>query len=323
MKKKQPLFIANDQNEKNSYGFFVDTSGIDLKSRFEQNPICLNNHNNDTQDVLGTWIDIEIKEGKLLMRPDFDTQEERGLEVARKVEAGIIKGCSLGIMFNPEDMINDNGKVVLKKCVLFEVSIVAVPSNANAIALFTMNGEKLSEQEVQSLCLQLQTPKPFENQNNMKIILTHLQLPEGSTEEVILSAIKDTEAKLTASQNEVATLKAENQALKDAENGRNKAELEAELALAVKDGRIDEAGKAPILELTHESAMKLLKSLPIRKTVKEQMQDGEGKKPYEGMNFQELRAKNLLVKLKAEDPELYAEKFEEEFGKKPADYKSK
>lgn len=316
---KAPLFITNDQNQKNSYGFYVDTAGIDLQQRFEANPVCLNNHSNDTKDVLGTWTDIEVKDGKLFMRPDFDTEDPEGKEVVRKVLAGKLKGCSLGILFDPADMVNENGKIILKKCVLFEVSIVAVPSNGNAIALFNMNGEQLSEQEIKSLCLSLQTAKPFNNDKTMKKLTAHLQLAEGSTEEVILEAVKAVEAKLTASKNEYAELKTKYDILENTVKAKQKEELEAELALAVKDGRIDEAGKAPILELAHDSAMKLLKSLPVRKSVKDQIKDDE-KDPetiYGKLSWEELDKGNKLAKLKADFPDYYEERFEQHFGKKP------
>lgn len=316
---KAPLFLTNDQDQKNSYGFYVDTAGIDLKQRFETNPVCLNNHSNDTKAVLGKWIDIEVKEGKLFMRPDFDTEDPEGKEVVRKVLGGTIKGCSLGILFDPKDMVNENGKLILKKCVLFEVSIVAVPSNGNAIALFNMDGEQLTEQEIKSLCLKLQTAKPF-NENTMKLLTAHLQLAEGSTEEVILEAVKAVEAKLTASKNEYAELKTKFETLETSVKDNQKKELEAELALAVKDGRIDEAGKAPILELAHESAMKLLKSLPIRKSVKEQIKedDKDPETVYGKLSWSDLDKGNKLAKLKADFPDYYAERFEQQFGRKPS-----
>lgn len=316
---KAPIFLTNDQDIRNSYGFHVDTAGIDLQSRFDSNPVCLNNHSNDTKDVLGKWIDIEVKDGKLYMRPDFDTEDNTGKEVVRKVLAGTIKGCSLGIMFDPADLVNENGKIILKKCVLFEVSIVAVPSNGNAIAMFNMQEEPIPEQEIKSLCLSLKTAKPFENENKMKLLTAHLQLAEGSTEEAILTAVKATETLLTTSKNDYAALKVKFDALETANKTKETEELTAELALAVKDGRIDEAGKAPILELSHESAMKLLKSLPIRKPVKGQIDENNQSDldKYAKLSWSELDKGNHLSKLKADFPDYYAERFENQFGRKP------
>lgn len=317
---KAPLFLTNDPNERNSYGFFVDTAGIDLKSRFEPNPVCLNNHNNDTKDVLGKWIDIEIKDGKLYMRPDFDTQDPEGKEVVRKVLAGTIKGCSLGIMFDPADMVKENGKIILKKCILFEVSIVAVPSNGNAIALFSMDGKQLSETEIKTLCLSLKSPEPKkENHKTMKLLTTHLQLAENADETAVLTAVKDIEAKLTASKNETAELKTKYDALKAAQDAKEKAELEAELSAAVTDGRIDEAGKAHFQELSHESAMKLLKAIPKRKSVQSEVKEGSSDplEQYEKLSWSQLDKGGHLATLKLNHPEYYAERFKKQYNREP------
>jgi len=315
---KAPLFVVSDEAVLNSYGFCVLTSGINYEERFKDNPICLNNHNNDTRHVLGSWIDIEVKDGKLFMRPVFDTKDTDGMEVVRKVLSGTIKASSIGIMFDPVDMVLMNDRLTLTKCVLFEVSIVAVPSNANAIALFNMAGQQLSEQEIKSLCLSIQPDKHFNN-NTMKLLTTHLQLAENATEEAILSAIKAVELKLTESENTNKTLKTKIKTLEDAAKEKDTAELTTELTAAVKDGRIDEAAKATFLELSHESAMKLLKSLPKRKSVANEIEAGE-KTPeemYGKLSWSELDKTNKLGKLKADFPDYYAERFEQHFGKKP------
>lgn len=317
---KAPLFITNDETVLNSYGFAVETSGINTEERFKENPICLNNHINDTKNVLGKWIDIEVKDGKLLMRPVFDTEDNEGKEVVRKVLNGTIKGCSLGIMFNPEDLVNENGRLILKKCILFEVSIVAVPSNGNAIALFNMDGKLLSETEIKSLCLSLQTINPFNQDKQMKLLTAHLQLPEGSTEDAILLALKAIEKNLTDSKNETAQLQIKYDALKKESDDNKKLELETELTLAVKDGRIDEASKATFLELSHESAIKLLKNLPKRKSISSEVENDGGKTPeeiYGKLSWSELDKGNKLTKLKADFPEYYSDRFEQQFGRKP------
>ena len=196
---KKLTFIANDETKLNSYGFSVLTSGIDLEERFKENPVCLNNHQNDTKSVLGT--NPQKDNGQLLLTPDFDTEDPEGKEVVRKVLAGKLKGCSMGIMFNPDDLVNMDGVLVLTKCVLFEVSIVAVPSNANAIRLYKSEDEEYTEQEIKSLCLNLKTAKPFKENKTMKLLTAHLQLADNATENEILLAVKGLEDKLTKAQN--------------------------------------------------------------------------------------------------------------------------
>ena len=75
---KPNYFLVNDERKKNSYGFHVETAGIDLKERFEGNPVCLNDHTNSTKAVLGTWSDFKSENGTLSMIPEFDTEDKIG-----------------------------------------------------------------------------------------------------------------------------------------------------------------------------------------------------------------------------------------------------
>lgn len=317
---KAARFFVNDQNIKNSYGFFVETSGINLSERFEGNPICLNNHNNNTKDVLGTWIEFKVENGILSMIPEFDTEDTDGKEVVRKVLAGKLKGCSMGIMFDPKDMVNENGKLILKKCVLFEVSIVAVPSNANSISLFNMNNEPITEKEIKSLCLNLQTANPFENNHTMKILLAHLQLAEGTNEEAVLLAVKAIETQLTTSKTEYTELKTKFDALETQQTAKLQGEYDALKAVALKDGRIDAAAVVPIEALPVEKRIDLLNNLPKRNKIADQLNDGNETSPegkYGKLSWSELDKGNYLSKLKADHPDYYTERYELHFGNKP------
>lgn len=313
-------FIINDESAENSYGFRVLTSGISL-DRFNENPICLKDHRNDTKSVLGTWVNLS-KDGKLLKgEVKFDTQDEEGKEVQRKVENGTIRGCSMGLRFKPEDLIYSGKDVVLTKCELFEVSIVAIPSNASSITLYTEEGEILTEQEIKQLCLSAQTYKFNPTNNKMKIIYQHLQLGDNASEADVLGAIKGIEAKLTASDAEVVRLKAELQTLKDAKTAELTAKLTAEVDIAIKDGRIDAAQKETFLKLDPETGVQLLSGLPKRNPVAEEIEGKEGgnkkREAYAKLSYDELFKGNKLAALKAEFPDLFEEKYEEKYGKKP------
>ncbi|MCW0509508.1 HK97 family phage prohead protease [Riemerella anatipestifer] len=306
-------FILNDETKINSKGFRVLNSGINL-TRFLDNPVCLNNHSNNTKDVLGSWENLSVEGSHLTASPEFDTEDPDGKEVVRKVNAGKIKACSIGIFIEPNGMELINDELVVTKCELFEASIVAVPSNANAIALYNEHGEILSDEEVTSLCLSAKNQQS--KLNTMKQVIAYLQLDANADETAIIGAVKAIEAKLTASENEKATLKAENEALKKAESDRKKALLTAEVEQAVKDGRLDEAGKAPILEMAHDSAMALLKALPKRKSVSEQLKGDEEKlAAFDKMTWDELDKGNHLASLKADYPDYFAERKKRQFGK--------
>ena len=152
MPKKKP-FVFNDESVKNSYGFSIPTKGISLK-RFKKNPVMLDSHYNSTHSVLGYWENITTDKGLLTGVPVFDSEDENVTVIEGKVERGFIKSCSMGISFNREDLKLVAGVLILEKCELYEVSIVAVPSNANSIRLYADGSETpLTDDEVQNLCL--------------------------------------------------------------------------------------------------------------------------------------------------------------------------
>ncbi|MCK0200649.1 HK97 family phage prohead protease [Ornithobacterium rhinotracheale] len=306
-------FILNDERVTNSYGFRVKTAGINLK-RFLSNPVCLNNHRNNTKDVLGSWEDVSVEEHLLTATPKFDTEDVDGKEVVRKVERGVLKGCSMGFTFNPKDMVMENGVLTLTKCELTEASICAIPSNAASVVLYNQNGDTLSEQEIKAICLQAEN-EYIKTKNEMKELTAHLQLEENANESAILNAVKSIEAKLTASETEKVALKAEIEALKKVETERQTATLTAEVEKAVKAGKLDEAGKAPILAMPYEGAMALLAALPERKSITAQLKDNESKlAKFDKMTWDELDKGNHLAMLKAEHPEYFAERKKQQFG---------
>lgn len=320
MKNKKKRFVLSDGNTINSYGFRVLTAGIDLE-RFRANPVCLNEHKNSTKDVLGTWTEIE-QEGHLLTAvPNFDTEDTEGKEVVRKVNNGTIKGCSIAVKFRHENIQLIDDVPVITKCELLEASICAIPSNANSVVLYNQDEQLLTEEEIQQLCLSVQEPKnQSETQKTiaMKQLTAHLQLTEGAGEAEILTAVKGIEAKLTASETEKKQLKDELDTLKKEKEDEQKAKLTAELDQAVKDGRLDEAGKEPLMALSYDAAMKVLNSLPKRQSVAGQLQNPEAQlSNFDKMTWEELDKGNHLAQLKAENPDYYKERFRLRFGKEP------
>lgn len=151
-------FVFNDQNQVNSYGFRIITSGINLK-RFKKNPMMLNNHWNSTSNVLGRWENVKVDKDLLLGEPVFDMDDEDAALVAGKVDREFIKSCSMGISFNREDLQIIGDELIMTKCELYECSIVAVPSNANSIRLYNQAGELLKDEDVKELCLSLMPEK--------------------------------------------------------------------------------------------------------------------------------------------------------------------
>ena len=215
-----PRFVLNDEKVANSYGFHILSAGISLE-RFLANPVMLDGHNQNNHSVIGSWQNVVLEEGKLFAEPLFDMQDENAKMIAGKVERGVIRGASMGIAFHKKDLAYEGGAVLLKKCSLFEASIVAIPSNANALRL-QMDGVEVSEEQIKELCLSFSKTNPI-NTVDMKIQLTQLALvalgmnascKELSAEEIetaILALSKDRDEEQVAAY--VAKEKAQREAL--------------------------------------------------------------------------------------------------------------
>lgn len=323
MSKKR--FVLNDESVKNTYGFRVLTSGIKL-DRFNTNPVCLNNHSNNTKDVLGEWINIEIKDGVLSAEPDFDTEDADGKEVVRKVDAGRIKGCSMGIIFDPDKMLFTAGELILSESELLEGSIVAVPSNANSITLYTTDGVMMNENEVKNLCLSLGTPenKPNTNTNfNMKKILLSAmafhalgfaQNTQSIEEPELDKAVMDLKATADKSALELEKTKRELKAYQDAEQITKTQNIDKMVDLAVQEGRITADNAKTYKDLAAQNfdlAANTLKSLPVKTELGADgiiIPKGKGGEPMTDEKFQALSAQEQLD-FKTSNPAEYQKLF--------------
>lgn len=314
MPKPKP-FVFNDESVANSYGFIIPTSGISLK-RFKQNPIMLDSHWNSTKSVLGKWEDVKVENGQLTGVPVFDSEDEDVTKIQGKVERGFIKSCSMGVTFRREDLKMVAGKLVLEKCELYEVSIVAVPSNANSIRLYAPDSDTpLKDEEVKDLCLSIEGVDPnieTQNENNdkMKITLTQAAaLALGFAATQLEHDVEDVNAaigKLSA-EKQAAELKLE--ILENDQKEAAKKAIENKVELAIKAGKIpaDKKEKFVSLGLADEALLDdTLGSIPAKKSLAAQIENnGEDAGEVKSMDdFQKLSLEAQLA-FKNDQPEAY------------------
>jgi hypothetical protein len=299
-------FVLNDETVANTYGFYISTSGIDL-SRFEKNPVMLSSHWNDNAAVLGKWIDLQKTGSTLSGLPDFDLEDEAVKPIAGKVMRGYINGCSMGILFNREDMLMLDGKIFLTKCQLAEVSIVPVPSNANAVRLMYENGTELKEEEIKSLCLSIAPKaKEFEikpNTNMKKIILSVAALMALSYKDQPADGIEvaDVESKILELSGQLSQLKSENASLKlaaqqakEAQEAALKQNATTDVEQAIAEGKITADKKEAFVQLgiTNPEVLKAtLSAIPAKQNF------GAGIHPQSGTGVVEVKTKEDFLKL--------------------------
>lgn len=314
---KMPRFILNDENVTNSYGFKIKTEGINLK-RFKANPVMLDEHNPSNLSVIGKWTEIKAENGKLSAETEFDLDDENAKVIAGKVERDIIKGASMGISFNKEDFTYENGELILKRCELLEASIVAIPSNAEALRLM-MNGEEITPTEMKNLCLSMtQNNKntQIENSNTMKIRLSQLAFLalgfEAQTQEASQEQIDTAVLQL---QQERDALKSQLALSEEKVNAFIEKEKEAKLSAtnkmienAIASGKITADKRQNFVELAAKDfdlAKSILEGLPAKQNFSAGVKTPAGTSGVTTMeDFQKLSIKEQLA-FKNSDPEAY------------------
>lgn len=316
---KKP-FIFNDESVTNSYGFTIPTKGISL-SRFKKNPMMLDSHYNSTRSVLGSWNNIKVDKGLLMGDPVFDTEDESVKLIEGKVERGFIKSCSMGITFNREDLKIVAGKLILMKCELYEVSIVAVPSNANSIRLYADGSDTpLTDAEVQTLCLSIAparpeinpTPKNTENEN-MKVTLSHVAaIALGFASDALEQDVADINARIQTLAAEKSAAELKLSAMQSAKEADELKGINTQVEAALKAGQITAENKQKFVELgiaNRELLTSTLSAIPVKQSLGAQVTaaaGAEGVKTVEDFMKLSLEAQ---LSFKATSPEAYLQLF--------------
>lgn len=317
-------FVFNDDNVMNSYGFYINTAGIDM-TRFTQNPVMLSNHINTNENVVGNWLNIVKLENTIEAEPQFDVATTLGADISGKVERGFLKGCSMGVLPNWDKMEKVANRMILMECQLVECSIVPVPSNANSIAIYSADGTLLPEDEVKNLCLSVNKkidPK-FKSKKHMKKVilsvpvLMALGLTNQSDEGTDVSVVETT---LLAMAKENHDLKTQNkglllaaQTIKEAQDAATKNTVITAVELAIAQGKIGVDKKETFVNLglsNHDVLQTTLEAIPAKTNF------GAGVVPATGApsevktmeDFQKLSVEAQLA-FKADAPDEYKKLF--------------
>lgn len=329
MPKPTPIkpFVFNDETIENTYGFSILTAGIDLK-RFLKNPVMLSDHYNSNWNVIGSWFDVKKDKGLLHGMPDFDTEDQDTALIAGKVERGYIKGCSMGILFDQENLKIIDDKVILTKCELVEVSIVPVPSNANSVRLMHSDGKVMDEKEIQELSLSvipsIKNPELNLNQDNMKkIVLSIATLMALGYKDQPADGLDMTEvdSKVLGLSKQVVELTSENDTLKlAAKTAKEKQESEAKLRISTKvdlaitkgQFKADQKEEMVKLGIASESALDtVIGSIPVKQNFSGGIvvPNGNGSTEVKTMDEFEKLDHEQKLSFKETNPEAYKKLF--------------
>lgn len=293
--------VLCDSETINSYGFKTDVKGINL-SRFEKNPVMLYQHN--PHMVIGRWEDIKIEGGQLSATPVFDMEDPEAAEIARKVEQGFIKGCSMGIVI--KQMTRTKGIDTATESVLLEASIVSIPADENALVVYDSEDKQnqLSINDFNKLFYIMEKKEPTEME---------LQLSDKNIE---LQATIDKQAVT------IADLSAQIDELKRDLAERDYREAEAFVDKAIADGKITEEVKSEALSFylsfpkETEKLFANIKSADEPSALQRQtLSEMVNQKAEPSQTWDELDRADKLRTLKDENIEEFKRLYKEKFGK--------
>ena len=320
-------FLFTD-NTINNYGFRFLTEGGDL-SEFMANPLMLKDHGCDTDDVIGSWANIRTDGDKIFGTTDFDMEDSEASAIARKVEKGYIKCCSIGAIpiessEDPSLMLPGQMLPTITKWRLREVSIVPRGANKNAVVqLYDVDGNKIDMKDAQNY-LRMKSGITQPKLNSMNKINELLCLAADATptqQETAIQAIitarntavqeRDTAVQLKD------TLTTELKAFKDKE----KIDL-VDTAIADKKFGADMRDTyLKLFDADPEGTKAIIEKMAKVTRVADNLESGTGfqlSDEQKKWSFRDWDKAGKLVQLKDGDKELYKRLFKEEYN---VDYK--
>ncbi len=206
MSKTRRVRISN--NSLNSYGSRVLTEGMDT-TQYERNPVLLYMH--ERGNVVGYVKDVKVENDEVTGELVFDEATELSRQLKKQFEVGSIRMVSAGLDVlelseEPEHLTEGQTAPTITKSKLFEVSLVDIGANDDAIVL-RKDGKTitLGKDGENPLPLLRNNNKPKAKQMELKTIALQLGMPETADEAAVSAKLTE----LKKAESEVATLKKE------------------------------------------------------------------------------------------------------------------
>lgn len=308
MSKGKRVRITNDSL--NSYGTRVLTAGMNVE-QYQRNPVLLYMH--ERGNVIGYVKDLKVEDGEVTGELMFDEASELSVRCKKQYEFGSLKMVSAGLDIletseDPELLVQGQTRPTVTKSKLFEVSLVDVGSNDDAIVL-QKDGKKIT------LGKDSECPLPLLNNNNQKqkqmeqkMVAMQLGLPATATE-----------AEINAKLDELKTAKEENERLQQKNAALTLASITAAVEKAVGEKRITPDKKDEFINLGKEVGQEKLES--ILSAISPQMklssvighQGGAATEPTTYKKLGDVPSGQLTT-LRKEQPDEYKRLYKEEYG---------
>ena len=301
--------ITNDSL--NSYGSRVLTAGRRVE-QYCRNPVLLYMHQRG--NVIGFVKDLKIENGEVTGELVFDEATELSKRCKKQFEFGSLRMVSAGIDIlewsdQPEHLVQGQTCPTITKSKLYEVSLVDVGSNDDAIVLMK-DGKQIT------LGKDGDCPLPLINNNQktkkemeLKILALQLGLPETATE-----------AEVTQKLNELKLAKEENDTLKNANEQLTLAHITGLVDKAISEKRLGEDKKAQFIELGKkvgsEELKNVLEAMQPQVKLSAVLKTTNGRVAAQPATYAKLSEvpADALIEMREQNPEEYKRLYKAEYG---------
>lgn len=251
MSKNRRVRISNESV--NCYGTRILTSGIDL-AQYQRNPVLLYMHERGT--VVGLVRDIKVEGQDVTGELVFDGATELSKQLEKQWEFGSLKmvSANIQILETSDDkalLMDGQTRPTITRSKLFEVSVVDIGGNDDALVLSNENGEtiSLSGKEADGFLPLLNNvsnnPLKKKEEMDMKQLALSLGLADTATEAEVTARISE----LKLAQTNVSTLKQQVDAMKAAQDAMQLAAITSAVDNAIREKRLAAGMKDHFVEL--------------------------------------------------------------------------
>lgn len=248
--------ITNDSL--NSYGTRVLTSGMNVE-QYCRNPVLLYQHVRG--NVIGYVKDLKVEGNEVTGELMFDEASELSLRCKKQYEFGSLRMVSVGIDIlemsdEKEHLVQGQTRPTVTKSKLFEVSLVDIGANDDAIVL-TKDGEEITlGKDGECPLPKLNNNKQKTEEMDIKTLALQLGMPETATEEEVTAKL----AELQAAKDENGRLAEQLKTAEESNTALVLAGITAMVDTAISEKKINADKKEHFVELGKKVGAEALKT---------------------------------------------------------------
>jgi hypothetical protein len=295
----------------NSYGTRIITAGVDLE-QYKRNPVLLYMH--ERGQIIGLLKDLKVEGKEITAEPVFDEASELSQRCKKQYEFGSLRMSSIGIdileMSEDKALIEEGQtRPTITRSRLFEVSLVDVGANSNALVLRKDGRQITLGQDGDNPLPRLSSNNNKKEEMDIKTLALQLGLPETADEAAVNAKL----AELQAAKADADKFRKENEELQ-------LAQITAAVEAAVSAKKINEDKKAHFIELGKkvgiESLNATLEAMAPQVKLSQTLSHAEPATQQQASEYKKLSEvpADKMMQLRSEKPEQYRQLFKAEYG---------